>query len=295
MSIGQLAQATGISADTIRVWERRYGRPVPIRLPSGHRRYNEEHLTWLRRIAEALRRGHRPGKVVRASEEDLDAIVAPAQEKEVIEQNGPEILAMVQMVRTFDAITLRGLLREAWRTMGPVRFLDHRVAPLLSHIGQLWRDGKLEVRHEHFLTEVLQDFLRRAREPYELPYAAPSIVMATLPEEEHGIGLQMCALVATTVGLRPRILGIRTPIEEIVKSAQECDAAAVGISVSLSTAGIETDRQLAALRRALPPRTSIVVGGMGARGTRRGPRGVEYVTDLSDFQRWAKELVPVAK
>ena len=38
LSIGELSRATGLSIDTLRVWERRYGRPVPVRLPSGHRR-----------------------------------------------------------------------------------------------------------------------------------------------------------------------------------------------------------------------------------------------------------------
>ena len=42
---------TGIGRDTLRVWERRYGRPEPIRLPSGHRRYTAEQIRWLRRVA----------------------------------------------------------------------------------------------------------------------------------------------------------------------------------------------------------------------------------------------------
>ena len=61
-SIGEIAERTGITVDTVRVWERRYGRPVPVRLPSGHRRYTEDHLVWLRRVAEALALGRRAGE-----------------------------------------------------------------------------------------------------------------------------------------------------------------------------------------------------------------------------------------
>ena len=62
-SIGDVAEATGISVDTVRVWERRYGKPKPVRLPSGHRRYTDAQIRWLRRVAEALAHGNRPSKV----------------------------------------------------------------------------------------------------------------------------------------------------------------------------------------------------------------------------------------
>lgn len=39
LSIGELAQRTGVPAGTLRSWERRYGVPEPDRAVSGHRRY----------------------------------------------------------------------------------------------------------------------------------------------------------------------------------------------------------------------------------------------------------------
>jgi MerR family transcriptional regulator, light-induced transcriptional regulator len=41
LSIGDLAARTGVSEGTLRMWETRHGFPVPTRLASGHRRYNE--------------------------------------------------------------------------------------------------------------------------------------------------------------------------------------------------------------------------------------------------------------
>lgn len=41
LSIGDLAERTGLSTATLRMWETRHGFPVPERLPSGHRRYRE--------------------------------------------------------------------------------------------------------------------------------------------------------------------------------------------------------------------------------------------------------------
>ncbi|MET0997878.1 MAG: DICT sensory domain-containing protein [Marmoricola sp.] len=41
LTIGELAERSGISPATLRVWESRHGFPVPHRLASGHRRYTE--------------------------------------------------------------------------------------------------------------------------------------------------------------------------------------------------------------------------------------------------------------
>jgi DNA-binding transcriptional MerR regulator len=41
LTIGQLADRSGLSPATLRVWESRHGFPVPHRLESGHRRYTE--------------------------------------------------------------------------------------------------------------------------------------------------------------------------------------------------------------------------------------------------------------
>ena len=81
-SIGDVAEASGVSPDTLRMWERRYGRPVPVRLPSGHRRYTGEQLTWLRRVAEALAHGHRPRTVVCASDDELESLLESTTEAE---------------------------------------------------------------------------------------------------------------------------------------------------------------------------------------------------------------------
>ena len=48
LSIGDVARATGISVHTLRVWEKRYGAPFPMKRKSGHRRYAQEEVRRLR-------------------------------------------------------------------------------------------------------------------------------------------------------------------------------------------------------------------------------------------------------
>jgi DNA-binding transcriptional MerR regulator len=51
LTIGQLAERTGVAPGTLRMWERRHGFPVPERLPSGHRRYPDSSIEAVRRVA----------------------------------------------------------------------------------------------------------------------------------------------------------------------------------------------------------------------------------------------------
>ncbi len=287
LSIGGLADATGISPDTLRMWERRYGRPTPVRLPSGHRRYTSDQVRWLRRVAEAIARGHRPGRVVRAGERELEAMLGDPFAGDSL---APEIASLCERVALNDEIGLLSRLRADWRALGPLDFLESRLGPFLVAIGRAWADGRIDVRHEHLASEAITDFLRTARAELSRPERAPVIVLATLKGEMHGLGLQMAALLASLSGVEPRVLGVDTPLEEIAGAARELGAHAVGISVSLSSGGVDTDRQLAELLSLLPEGTRLLVGGEGARGVRRGPRGVEYAEDLASFDLWLRRF-----
>lgn len=50
LTIGGLAEATGISTATLRVWEQRHSFPTPTRLGSGHRRYTETDVETVRDV-----------------------------------------------------------------------------------------------------------------------------------------------------------------------------------------------------------------------------------------------------
>lgn len=53
LTIGDLAQRTGLTPAVLRMWETRHGFPVPHRQPSGHRRYDEQQVGL---VAQVIRR-----------------------------------------------------------------------------------------------------------------------------------------------------------------------------------------------------------------------------------------------
>jgi DICT domain-containing protein len=57
LAIKEVAERTGLAAGTIRMWEQRYGVPVPSRTASGYRVYSDEDVELLRRAVAFRERG----------------------------------------------------------------------------------------------------------------------------------------------------------------------------------------------------------------------------------------------
>jgi len=291
LSIGALARATGIPVETLRTWESRYGFPVPERKPSGHRLYSLASVARLRRIAEALAHGHRAGEVVAAPDEALAELLkstAGAQPPRHTLPTGPiEIPELLAAVESFDAARLMRLLLADWARLSPIDFIDTRIGPLLREVGLAWEAGRLEVRHEHFLSERVADALRSLRLPFEERAHGPLVILATLPGEPHGLGLQMAALIACWAGCRVLLLGTEMPPHEIVALAKDMQAGAVALSLSLASRGPRANSQIRSLREKLPRRIALVVGGAGAPESRPGTLNIH---DVRDLETWARGL-----
>jgi methanogenic corrinoid protein MtbC1 len=289
LSIGALARATGIPVETLRTWEARYGYPVPERKPSGHRVYPLSSVARLRRVAEALSRGHRAGEVVPASEIELSQLLTATGAASAAPVGaGADPGDLLPAVQEFATERLHRALLADWARLGPVEWLRARVAPLVRQVGEAWRTHRLDVRHEHFFSERLTDLLRTLRLPLEEHGRGPLVVLATLPGELHGLGLQMAALVLTTAGCRVLNLGVETPEMELVRVARDLGARAVGLSISAAKKGSGTATRVIRVRRLLPRRTALVIGGDGAP---RGLRAVEMIDDLAVLHAWGRRLV----
>ena len=77
VSIAAVERDTGLSKDTLRVWERRYGFPQPDRDNNGERSYPHEQLEKLRLIKRLIDNGHRPGKLVALDYPELQGLAEP--------------------------------------------------------------------------------------------------------------------------------------------------------------------------------------------------------------------------
>ncbi len=286
--MGAVTRRTGIGEHTLRAWERRFGFPAPERLPSGHRRYSGDQVQHLLLISKALEAGYRAGDIVPLPLSELEGLLASSgvfgRESAVADSEDIKSLAF-DACKRFDRDALMGLLQTEAVNLGLPAFLRERVAPLLEEVGRAWGRGEIEIRHEHFFSEVLEDLLRRLRAPLDAAATGRPVVLATLPNELHGLGMQIAALAIVATGRSARVLGPHLPVEEIVQAADALDAAAVGLSVNVFAEPEETAREINAVRERLRGDTALWVGGSGAATLEKLPDRVEITSTLDDLDR----------
>jgi len=292
LPMGAVTRRTGIGEHTLRVWERRFGFPQPLRLPSGHRRYTMDQVQQLTMIHEALRCGYRAGDVVPLPREKLEKLLEECGQVSQSDEPAEGWLHEIfKAAEEFDRTAVQKALYQAAGNLGLPRFLRDRVAPLLSEIGEAWARGDIEIRHEHFISEVLEEVLRDLRRPLEATADGRPVVLAGLPSEHHALGLHVAALAVAAAGHHCLVLGPQSPAEEIVLAAESVGAAAVGLSISPFAKTHDTLSEIRHLRERLPSGIPLWLGGSGAKELTDLPADTEVLESLDALDRGLRRLV----
>jgi len=303
VTIAAVERDTGLSKDTLRVWERRYGCPVPARDAHGERVYSQEQLELLRLVKRLLDVGYRPGQVVMLAREELLALCSQAGERPArrrLPTTGadtaagemlPEIQVCFDLVKRHDTLALRRALTFAVQEMGLAAFVSALVAPLNVLIGDAWLDGRLEIFEEHFYTESVTAVLRSeiARLGF-FDAAMPQVLLTTFPQESHGLGLLMAETFFALRGCHCLSLGVQTPVPDIALAARSHHADIVVLSCSASLNPKDVLQGLADLRGLLPAEVEIWAGGACPALSRRKVGGVHVLREFgaidAELLRW---------
>jgi len=292
--MGAVTRRTGISEHTIRAWERRFKFPKPVRLPSGHRRFTGDQVRQLLMINRALHCGYRAGDIVPLSPDRIEALVRECDES--AKEADPQIASrrwvdgILRDAIALDEASIKVKMASDAATLGIGRFLRERAAPLIEELGEAWARGDIGVRHEHFVSDILENRLRALRVSFDAAAIGRPVVLACLPDELHGLGLQMVAAEIAASGRSHFVLGPHSPIEEILATAESLKAAAVGLSISAFSPVEPTHESIKALRSKLSTRTLLWIGGGGAATLRSLPKGVQCLSTLDEVAEAIQSL-----
>lgn len=305
LSIGALSRALGIPVETLRTWERRYGVPAAERTDSGHRRYSMATLGHLRLVRAALQQGHRASTVLTASEPDLQHLLATHGPPEIVAQASTSARARraakesdegstrdaverwLDLIKRFDGRSLDRELRSSLAAFGALRFLQLRLAPLIEELGERWSVSEVGVRHEHFASERLQEFLGRHWQPLSDAATGPLAVCATPSGERHTLGLHMVAFTLALNNVRVLFLGADLPAQEIAQAVQQHAARAAVLSAARGADVARITHECTALRGSLGHDVCIIAGGGGFEPA---PAGVLGMYDLQELDQWARRF-----
>jgi DNA-binding transcriptional MerR regulator/methylmalonyl-CoA mutase cobalamin-binding subunit len=281
-SISAVERDTGLSKDTLRVWERRYSFPLPGRDAHGERAYSREQVEQLRVIKRLLDLGHRPGKIVGKPLAALVELAEPLP-TDPPRQMGDRLQEILDLVRQHRVNELRLELGQTLMRQGLGRFLMDTVAPLNIAIGEAWMRGRLEIFEEHLYTETLQGVLRNAIGSIPSQGQHPRVLLTTFPNEQHNLGLLMAEAMFALEGATCISLGTQTPIFDIVLAAQSHRTDVVALSFSAAYPTTQVTDGLEELRSKIPAEVAIWVGGTNAAFARRALPGITVLGGLQDI------------
>lgn len=297
VGITAVERDTGISKETLRVWERRYGFPAPLRDAAGERLYPPEQLHRLRLVKRLLDAGHRPGRIVAAGAQELAAMLqAPAATTPATPTTAaPEVPACAALLKAHDIDGLRHALSQAVLRRGLAASVNEVFAPLTTRIGELWMSGDLQVFEEHIYSESLQLVLRQAIHGLPTLGRSPRVLLTTLPGEAHALGLLMAEALMSLEGASCLSLGVQTPLAQLPAAAAAHRADVVALSFSGQLPNRAVLDGLSALRGVLPATVEIWAGG-SSRALRLpgAPDGVRCLDGLAaigpEMTRWRELL-----
>jgi MerR family transcriptional regulator, light-induced transcriptional regulator len=316
-----VARRTGLSADLLRVWEKRYGVVVPARSESGRRLYSDADIERLRLLHRATLAGRSIGQVAGLPARALAELVRGDAEAEAqrVRDNGratlPAALAPAPggathplldecfgAIEHLDAPALGAVLRRAALALPAEGFLDALVVPLLERVGRAWREGALRAVHAQLafvaLRRVLDGMADAGASPLSAPHvivAAPAAQLRETTVRELGaqeFGALLSAATAAVEGWRVTYLGAGIPPEDIAETARHIGAQAVALSVASPAADPDSAgdpavaREVGRLRALLPEGVELVVGGAVAPAYRATPDwdGAVLVSDLTGLR-----------
>lgn len=288
LSIAAVERDTGLSKDTLRVWERRYGFPAPGRDGIGERAYTLAEVEKLRVVKRLLDAGHRPGRIVPLSMEQLQELAdqtvdQPLRQPEAL-LAADDLRAHIDLIRGHDARRLRNELMRLLARVGVARFVTDVVAPLNAAVGDTWLRGQMEIFEEHLYTETVQSVLRAAiaSVPDTDDADSPRVLLSTFPGEPHSLGLLMAEALLVLEGCRCVSLGVQTPVWDLVLAAQALRADIVALSFTGCMSPNAVADGLAELRAKLPAAVAVWAGGSAPVLYRRPVEGVEAFNSLAE-------------
>jgi len=264
-SIKAVAQATGLTVETLRAWERRYGIVVPGRDAGGRRVYRAEDVLRLRRLREGTERGHPIGRLAGLSDDALASVLDESSDRSTRAASNAFVARILDAAQRFRTAECEQALTLAIAMLSPQQLVSEVLQPLLREVGERWHRGELAISQERLVSTVVRRHVGLMLDTYDRGARRAAILFATLPGERHELGLLMSAMVCASRGFKVLYLGPDLPAGEIARFARESGAAIVALSVVLGGRLPELPAQLRELASGLPEGLDIWVGGGAAR------------------------------
>lgn len=251
---------TGIPADTLRMWERRYGVVAPIRSEGGYRLYDDAaiaRLTAMHALVGAGWSARRAAEQV-ASGTTLGPL---GDEPEEPAAKSDDLDLLVRLTEDLDAATLTRSLDEVFARTDFETFADQWLMPALLRLGQAWHRGEVSVAGEHFVSAGVHRRLAAALDAVPPHAGAPRVLVGLARGSRHELGVLAFSVALARAGIDVVYVGGDLPPDSWVVAATTQRPAAVVIGVPAAEDVPAVRDTVAALASARPELLVLLGGG----------------------------------
>lgn len=224
---------TGLTADVLRAWERRYGLPKPNRTGGGHRLYSAYDIETIKWLQKKLGEGLSISQAVQLWKEMVAAGLDPLAElSPAVTVHTPDLERIatpaIEALRdgwlkaclAFDERTAESLLTQGF-AMYPVETMCTEVLQQgLNITGQGWYLNQVSVQQEHFISGLVSRRLHALITAAPQPYRKRTVLAACPSGEWHTLPALLLTLLLRRKGIDVVYLGADTPIEQLDETAE---------------------------------------------------------------------------
>lgn len=223
---------TGLKADILRAWERRYDLPKPQRTQGGHRLYSEydiETIKWLRaRQAEGLsisRAVELWKELIQAGSDPLFQYspLSTSPQPERLPASGTSINILRQewldANLAFDDLKADEILNQAFAIYPVETVCTEIIQQGIRDIGNYWYEDKASVQQEHFASSLASRRLETLISATPRPTRQQTVLIGCPPGEWHTLPIQLLSLNMRRRGLAVVYLGADIPIARLEETA----------------------------------------------------------------------------
>jgi DNA-binding transcriptional MerR regulator len=261
LRIGELSRRSGLSADVIRAWERRYDVLHPVRTDGGFRLYSVDDISRLRLMQHYRARGISTAEAaglvhrVQTAAIDQNPGVPPADVRKALR-------VLRGSLESFDEAPADRTLERLLGVFAPGAVLRDVVLAYLRELGERWACGEATIAQEHFASSFLEGWMLTMARGWSRS-GQRRAVLACVPSERHTLGLIAFGLLLRDLGWRITYLGADPPARAVDHAARSVGADVVVLAAALPQTLDETADQL----EDLVEKHAVAIGGGGAAGS----------------------------
>lgn len=220
---------TGVTAATLRAWERRYGILLPDRTAGGHRLYSARDIAAIKWLKEHIEQGMTISRASALLQKQLYAKEIPPNAPLQAETTGAlrSLDALKQdlyeALLDYDELTADEILSEAYALHPVEAVCVHVIETVLVDLGHAWASGEITVAAEHFASNYLR------RKLIALITAGPTtrtgiIAIGCAPTDLHEMGILLLSIFLRRRGWHVVYLGQAVPLEDVLLAWPQINA-----------------------------------------------------------------------